>query len=106
MSEQRAPYHTKPALRVVKPHEEAEETAQKSSGEASAIISQAVMYAAMAWVSCCMEQQGVEVNVMPLGGGLFDAQVRLAGGGDIWLRVRLILEAGPMLRTVVEPIHP
>lgn len=114
MSDQRAGYHTKPNLRLVGRDPEqtvsplvgdAEKT-EKAALSASAVLGKAVMHAAMSWVACCMEKQGESVDVMPLSGGLFDAEVHLAGGGSMWLRVRLILEAGPVLSTRVEPIHP
>lgn len=105
----------KPQLRIVKSEAETEAKAQvpesksaetQASLDASAVLGNAVMYSAMSWVACCMEQQGEAVSVMPLGGGLFDAEVRLVGGRSIWLRVRLILEAGPVLTSRVEPVHP
>ena len=74
--------------------------------DASKVVGTAVSYAAMSWVACCMERPGVEVNVAQVGGGIFDAEVLLQGGGSQWLRVTLILEYGPRLRTLVEPIHP
>lgn len=96
-----------PQLRIVKSEEpEPPDQHAKLSEDADAILGNAVMYAAMSWVSCCMELQGEAVSVMPLGGGLFDAEVRLAGGKAIWLRVRLVLEAGPVLTARVEPVHP
>jgi hypothetical protein len=45
-------------------------------------------------------------HVPDVGGGIFDAEVLLQGGGSQWLRVTLALEYGPRLRTLVEPIHP
>ena len=86
----------------------AEETQpeQAESHDANTIISNAVMHAAMSWVSCCQEKQGVTVGVCPLGGGLFDAEVTTADGRSTFLRVRLVLERGPRLSTTVEPIHP
>ena len=74
--------------------------------DTSKVVGTAVSYAAMSWVACCMERPGVEVNVAQVGGGIFDAEVLLQGGGSQWLRVTLILEYGPRLRTLVEPIHP
>ena len=120
MSEQRATYHAgrRTHLRMVKPAVTPEQVEQvnrdldaggeesEASREAAAILGNAVMHAAMSWVACCMEKQGESVEVMPLGGGLFDAEVRLQGGGSMWLKVRLILEAGPRLMTQIEPIHP
>lgn len=126
MSEQQASYRIRGGgkLRVVKPEEsaerdadhgvtnddpEAERAGQKAAADASAgalVLGNAVMHAAMSWVACCMEKQGESVGVMPLGGGLFDAEVKLSGGDSIWLRVRLVLEAGPVLSTRVEPVHP
>jgi hypothetical protein len=112
VSEEKGQYRAR-KLRVVKPDTAgtSDETAASSAAtDASAILGNAVMYAAMSWVACCMEQAGEAVNVMPLGGGLFDAEVRLSGGGSMWLRVRLILtkslEAGPVLSSRIEPIHP
>lgn len=63
----------------------------------------------MSWVACCIEQPAVEVNVAQLGGGIFDADVKLENGQSqesVWLRVTLALDYGPRLRTLVEPIHP
>jgi hypothetical protein len=82
--------------------------------DASTVIGNAVMYAAMSWVACCMEKSGAMVSVAALGGGLFGAEVTFAEGGSFFLRVTLALEhgpgvgpgVGPRLRTVVEPIHP
>jgi hypothetical protein len=79
---------------------------QAESHDANTIISNAVMHAAMSWVSCCQEKAGVSVGVCALGGGLFDAEVTTADGRSTFLRVRLILERGPRLSTMVEPIHP
>jgi hypothetical protein len=53
-----------------------------------------------------MEQRGETVDVHTLGGGLFDAEVHLIGGGSTWLRVALLLETGPRLRMDVHPLHP
>lgn len=83
-----------------------EEAQQAESHDANTIISNAVMHAAMSWVSCCQEKQGVTVGVCALGGGLFDAEVTTADGRSTFLRVRLILERGPRLQTLVEPVHP
>ena len=66
----------------------------------------AVAHAAMSWVACCMERAGENVTVATLGGGVFDAEVTLVGGGSTFLRVTLDLGVGPRLRTMVEPIHP
>ena len=74
--------------------------------DTSKVVGTAVAHAALAWVACCMERPGVEVNVAQVGGGIFDAEVLLQGGGSQWLRVTLSLEYGPRLRTLVEPIHP
>ena len=74
--------------------------------DTSKVVGTAVSYAAMSWVACCMERPGVGVNVAQVGAGIFDAEVLLQGGGSQWLRVTLILEYGPRLRTLVEPIHP
>lgn len=126
MGERGARYHTKPHLRVVKPDGEVGSEAADPAGsdgrrpdaptemgalaqarlDASGVLGNAVMYAAMSWVACCMEQTGESVSVMPLGEGLFDAEVRFYEGPSIWLRVRLTLESGPVLSTRVEPIHP
>lgn len=82
------------------------ELTQEQAHDANTIISNAVAHAAMSWVSCCQEKAGVSVGVCPLGGGLFDAEVTTADGGSTYLRVRLILDRGPRLQTVVEPLHP
>ena len=74
--------------------------------DASQVIGQAVMYAAMSWMACCIEQTAIEVNVARVGAGVFDAEVKLANGQSQWLRVTLALEYGPRLRTLVEPMHP
>ena len=74
--------------------------------DADTVIGNAVMYAAMSWVACCMERAGESVSVASLGGGIFDAEVSLSGGGSTFLRVTLDLGVGPRLRTMVEPIHP
>ena len=74
--------------------------------DTSKVVGTAVSYAAMSWVACCMERPGVGVNVAQVGAGIFDAEVLRQGGGSQWLRVTLILEYGPRLRTLVEPIHP
>lgn len=79
---------------------------EEQAHDASTIINNAVMHAAMSWVSCCQEKAGVSVGVCALGGGLFDAEVTTADGRSTFLRVRLILERGPRLSTLVEPIHP
>ena len=84
----------------------AEEAQQEQAHDANTIIGNAVMHAAMSWVACCQEKQGVSVSVAQVGGGLFDAEVTTADGGSTFLRVRLILERGPRLQAVVEPIHP
>ena len=80
--------------------------APEPSHDADTIIGNAVMHAAMSWVACCQEKQGVSVSVAQVGGGLFDAEVMTPDGGSTFLRVTLILERGPRLRTQVEPIHP
>ena len=84
------------------PVPESSDTAQN----ASAVIGTAVAHAAMSWVACCMERLGQSVTVATLGGGVFDADVLLVDGGNVMVRVTLILEHGPRLRTLVEPIHP
>lgn len=85
--------------------------AEPARHDAQSVIGTAVMHAAMSWVACCMEQQGVRVEVAQIAPGLFDARVYLADSesdavGDIMLRVRLDLSSGPVLRTQVEPVHP
>ena len=86
--------------------ESPESTDSHDKLDASKVVGTAVSYAAMSWVACCMERPGIEVNVAQVGAGIFDAEVLLQGGGSQWLRVTLILEYGPRLRTLVEPIHP
>lgn len=83
-----------------------QEVEAEAQHDAAAVIGNAVMHAAMSWVACCQEKDGVTVSVATLGSGLFDAEVLLADGSSVFLRVTLILESGPRLRTVVEPIHP
>src|SRR5690242_18241107 len=74
------------------------EPAPEPSHDASTIIGNAVMYAAMSWVSCCQEKAGVSVSVSQVGSGLFDAEVTTADGRSTFLRVRLNLERGPRLQ--------
>jgi hypothetical protein len=60
----------------------------------------------MAWVAACMERDGHTVDVARVGPGLFDATVRLVGGGEVFERVQTQLETGPRLLLTVEPVHP
>jgi hypothetical protein len=52
MSEERGQYKAR-KLRVVKP-DQSVTSDEKVAGDASAILGNAVMYAAMSWVACCM----------------------------------------------------
>lgn len=88
------------------PEAEAEVNALEAGARPSDVVGTAVAHAAMCWVACCHERQGITVTVSPLGGGMFDAEVSLVGGGSLFVRVTLDLSVGPRLRTLVEPIHP
>lgn len=76
--------------------------------DASIVLGNVVMYAAMAWVAACLEQTAENVEVSQVGAGVFDAVVHLSDGKEQWLRVMLALKGGaaPQLSTTVEPLHP
>lgn len=91
----------------------ARQTGQERDGEILAEIfprdadapTSETLLAAMSWVACCIEQQRISEQVATLGNGLWDTEVTLADGNSCYLRVTLMLETGPRLRTLVEPIH-
>lgn len=89
-------------LRVVGRDEEPEggRTAEES-------LRQALMHAACAWVAVAREEEAAEVEIAPLGGGVYEVGVRMASGAPgVVLRVTFALDAGLRLRVVAEPVRP
>ena len=79
--------------------------------QASAALSQAIMYATMSWLALCVERVAVAVDIQPIAGRLYEVSVHYdssdADHSDgIILRVRLDVEPGLVVRTTVEPIRP
>ncbi len=79
--------------------------------QASAALSQAIMYATMSWLALCVERVAVAVDIQPIAGRLYEVSVHYdssdADHSDgIILRVRLDVEPGLVVRTIVEPLRP
>ncbi|WIG60468.1 MAG: hypothetical protein OJF49_003216 [Ktedonobacterales bacterium] len=79
-------------------------------------LANAIMYACTGWVALCMERTCASVDVQPIAARLYEAAVTLEpkAEGEGWecqpdtvlLRVRLEVEVGLIVRTVVEPVRP
>ena len=79
--------------------------------QASAALSQAIMYATMSWLALCVERVAVAVDIQPIAGRLYEVSVHYdssdADHSDgIILRVRLDVEPGLVVRATVEPLRP
>jgi hypothetical protein len=81
-------------------------------------LQQAIMYAAVSWVALCVERTVYAVDIQPIARNLYEVSVHYASsdadvesGQDaatvgIILRVRLNVERGLAVETLVEPVHP
>ena len=81
-------------------------------------LKQAIMYAAVSWVALCVERSVYAVDIQPIARNLYEVSVHYASsdadvesGQDaatvgIILRVRLNVERGLAVETLVEPVHP
>lgn len=83
-------------------------------------MAQAIMYACTGWVALCMERQCAQVDIQPVAARLYEASVTLetpissfppqqgepTQPDKVVLQVRLEVEIGLIVRTVVEPVRP
>lgn len=134
MSERRAPYlrvvrlsdgeavaGDAAASETAAPEAEVPETAQASVAtektKRSDALAQAIMHACVGWVRLCMERDCAAVDIQPVAERCYEADMQLLGEGEgegdpperperLLLLVRLELEIGLVVRTVVEPVRP
>jgi hypothetical protein len=67
----------------------------------------ALMHVACAWVAVAREEEAAEVDIQPLGRGVYECGVRMASGAPgVVLRVAFTLDAGLRLGVVAEPVRP
>lgn len=108
-------------VRAVQEPDDADEPARDASGDAASgvaaaagvvvvpsvnPVAQAVMYAAVSWLSLVAEVVADAVDITPVGERLYEVVAHGQDGIDRALRVRLEIAPGLVMRVVVEPIRP
>jgi hypothetical protein len=112
MSQRRAPYlyvvgRQGGEATVPRPEQDAGAAAVVEEARTAQAVSQALMYACMSWVALVREEAALSVDLTPIGQLAYEADVLLSESGErLLLRVRLVVEPGLVVRTVIEPVRP
>jgi hypothetical protein len=92
---------------VPRPDEDAGARTVVEEARKAEALSQALIYACVSWVALLREQAAQSVELTPIGGLSYEADVLLESCERLLLRVGLKVEPGSWrVRTVVEPVRP